>query len=83
MTISDALELARQMGRSRRMRIVECFARERHDLHTISISPVRVDYCRHCGSLFADDVLLNSPPAPQTSGSVGDAPGGRRRDDHA
>jgi hypothetical protein len=65
MTIADALELARQMGLSRRTRIVECFAREQHDLQTISMSPVRVDYCRHCGSLFADDVLLNSPPAPR------------------
>ena len=63
MTIADALELIRQMGRTRGKRFADCSARERHDLHTISMSPVRVDYCRHCGSLFVDNLMLNAPPA--------------------
>jgi hypothetical protein len=64
MIIAEAIRLSGEMGLARCQRFLECLDGRLHDLVTISLQHVRVEYCRHCGSLFADDVLINSPLPP-------------------
>jgi hypothetical protein len=60
--IAEALQLARQMGRTRRLRrLAQCRTREFHQLLAISVQHVRIDYCQHCGSVFVDGVIMNPP----------------------
>ena len=64
MLIADALKHA-CLIRDRPRRFAECLTGRGHDLSPISLQQIRVEYCRHCGCLFAEGLVMNSRVVPQ------------------